>query len=375
VVNGQVGKKTRLGLELHLNGICPYFTMFPLDFPYGILSGHARAGQAVLDPFCGRGTTNFAARLLGLYSVGIDASPVAVAIAQAKLVSPPIDEIMDEARAILDGPAPSEVPTGEFWTLAYHPDVLVAICKFREAFLRDCTTPARIALRAILLGALHGPKRKTEPDYLSNQAPRTYAPKPRYAVRYWRTHGHVPENVNVLRIIERRAKRYFDQRLPNVGGTIQCADSRDPGALRAVSSNYKFDWIITSPPYYGMSTYIPDQWLRNWFVGGPATVQYTAPNQISHSSPETFVGDLRQVWRNVREVSSNGAHMIIRFGGVCQRKVDPQTLLLKSLTDTGWRVVQICDAGSARHGYRQADGFLKNPSTPVAEFDLWAVAV
>lgn len=44
-----------------LNGICAYFMMFPLDFPLNILKRRARKGDVVLDPFCGRGITNFAA--------------------------------------------------------------------------------------------------------------------------------------------------------------------------------------------------------------------------------------------------------------------------------------------------------------------------
>lgn len=70
-----------------LNAICPYFTMFPLEFPRRILARHARTGQRVLDPFCGRGTTNFAARLAGLETLGVDSNPVAVAITAAKLAT------------------------------------------------------------------------------------------------------------------------------------------------------------------------------------------------------------------------------------------------------------------------------------------------
>src|SRR5437870_4140125 len=75
--------------KLRLNGVCAYYAMFPLSFPYRRLRAVKR-GSWVLDPFCGRGTTNVAARLLGLPSVGIDSSPVATAIASAKLcdVSP-----------------------------------------------------------------------------------------------------------------------------------------------------------------------------------------------------------------------------------------------------------------------------------------------
>jgi DNA modification methylase len=54
-----------------LNAICPYWTMFPLDFPLQALAG-GHPGEWVLDPFCGRGTTLFAARKLGMGTVGID---------------------------------------------------------------------------------------------------------------------------------------------------------------------------------------------------------------------------------------------------------------------------------------------------------------
>src|SRR5262245_7275247 len=75
-----------------LNGICPYYTMFPLAFPLTILR-RASAGDWVLDPFCGRGTTLYAARLLGLPCVGVDSNPVAAAIASAKMCHVTPDDV------------------------------------------------------------------------------------------------------------------------------------------------------------------------------------------------------------------------------------------------------------------------------------------
>src|SRR5437667_3960576 len=69
---------------LRLNGLCPYYTMFPISFPFDTLAT-SKLGEWVLDPFCGRGTTILAARLRGLPSVGVDSNPVAGAIAAAKL--------------------------------------------------------------------------------------------------------------------------------------------------------------------------------------------------------------------------------------------------------------------------------------------------
>ena len=89
-----------------LNAICPYFTMFPLDFPLGILKKHVRPNVCVLDPFCGRGTTNFAARLVGLPSIGVDCNAVAIAATRAKLINVDPEEVVDEAQAIVEAVEP-----------------------------------------------------------------------------------------------------------------------------------------------------------------------------------------------------------------------------------------------------------------------------
>jgi hypothetical protein len=346
--------------------------MFPLEFPLNILKRKARPGDVVLDPFCGRGTTNFAARLLGLRSLGVDSSKVAVAITAAKLATTTVDDILAEARRILTEREARHIPTSEFWQWAFHPTVLDALCRFREAFLEDCTTDARIALRGIVLGALHGPKQKTFPSYFSNQCPRTYAPKPAYAVRFWQTWKLAPEPVDVLALIERRARRYYATPY-NATGSVRLADSRQAEALQPETPETRFHWVITSPPYYGMRTYIPDQWLRHWFVGGPDVVEYTSRAQIVHSRPEDFAADLHQVWRNVENVCAENAQMVIRFGSIASKRTVPLELIKSSLSGTGWKITHIQPAGSAAEGKRQADTFLPARSKPVEEYDVWAI--
>ena len=161
-----------------LNALCPYYTMYPLDFPLRVLANRSRSQEWILDPFCGRGTTNFAARLIGLPSVGIDSSPIAVAIAKAKLLRVSRDAVVAAAEAALaEISDPLDVPEGEFWSWAYHQETFGELCRLRAALMLNCNKPARIMLRAIILGALHGPLTKGEPSYFSNQSPRTFAPK------------------------------------------------------------------------------------------------------------------------------------------------------------------------------------------------------
>src|SRR6185437_587066 len=150
------------------------------------------------------GTTNFAARLLQLPSIGVDSSPIAVAIAKAKLLQTRPADILRVAKAILSSNrSPEHVPHGEFWRRCYHPSTLEKICQLREALLASCDSPARVALRAILLGSLHGPKYQN-PSYFSNQMPRTYATKPRAAISFWKRKRLRAESIDLLPIIARK---------------------------------------------------------------------------------------------------------------------------------------------------------------------------
>lgn len=354
-----------------LNGVCPYFTMFPLDFPRRILERYARRGHRVLDPFCGRGTTNFAARLVGLDSLGIDSNPVAAAVTQAKLVTTTPAAVMRAAERILDDVDKADVPRGEFWRLAYDRAVLQTLCRLREGLRRDCSSNARKVLRAIVLGALHGPLQKTVQSYFSNQCTRTYAPKPGYAVRFWRANGLQPPSVDVLALIRRRATHLLSEPIGKCAGKAVLGDSRVPDVLLRAAQE-EFDWVITSPPYYGMRTYMQDQWLRNWFIGGPDRVDYRHINQLEHTSPSVFSDELRKVWTSVSKVCGNEAKLVVRFGGIADRKANPLGIVKSSLLDSGWRIRTLHSAGRADCGKRQADTFLRERSRPLEEYDLWA---
>ena len=355
-----------------LNAVCPYYTMFPLEFPLRQLI-RAQPGEWVLDPFCGRGTTSFAARLLRLPSIGIDSNPVAVAIAASKFVNAKEDAVIRLGKQLLAKKRqPQDVPHSKFWSRCYHPSTLEEICKIREELLEDCATEERIALRAIMLGILHGPRQKVVPSYLSNQMPRTYATKPNPAITYWSKHKLYPTRINVLEVIARRAKYLLAKLPPKVKGQVIQADSKLI-PLQLVSE--RFGWVVTSPPYLGMRTYVPDQWLRNWFLGGPATVDYAQSEQLGHHAEDEFVNGLSKVWRRISPMCLPGARLVVRFGTLPSIQTEPSALLKKSLdqADCGWRVRTIKRAGLASQGKRQADQFGHSTGAAVEEVDLYAV--
>lgn len=365
--------------ENALNAICPYFTMFPLEYPIRVLKKHRKELPVVLDPFCGRGTTLFAARNFGLNAWGIDSSPVAVAVAKAKLASCDVTAPLELAMRLIEETSPQEIPQTPFFRAAYHSRTLKDICALREALLHlNVESDASVILRAATLGCLHGPlpKNAENAGYFSNQMPRTYASKPDYAVRYWKERGIKAPRIDILRVLKRKIERLTGLANTSLNSFNQVlhGDAQSKKIFRLIGAEPSI--IVTSPPYFGMRTYVQDQWLRNWYLGGPDHVDYTAGPQLNHSNKEIFAQSLGKVWRNISDLSVNTEmlHMYVRFGIIPSAVVNAREIFMNSLEDskTNWRVISVRAADSAHAGKRQADQ-MKAKSDAAVEFDFHVV--
>ncbi len=355
-----------------LNAICPYFTMFPLEYPIGLLRRFPRS-TLILDPFCGRGTTLYAARMEGREAWGVDSSAVAVAIARAKLANTTPAEAVRLAEEILSRESDHRQPSGRFWSIAYHHNTLRQVSSLRFALMSARSEAAKL-LRAICLGALHGPL-YSSPSYFSNQMPRTFAPKPDYAVKYLEKKYPKAPEINVLEVIRKRAARLeMDSASQIALGRVIRGDAERNATYRGFPTN--FDLIITSPPYFGMDTYLPDQWIRYWFMGGPERVDYRLAAQLSHSNLKSFVQSLANTWQHMTSFSSRHAHMFLRFGCLPSKLVNPIATLRKSFTLSGnhWKVVSVRKVANAPCGKRQARQ-MRIRSSAQLEYDVHAIRV
>lgn len=358
------------------NAICPYYTMFPLEFPLRHLGKHKAQSPTVYDPFCGRGTTIYAARKLGLRSYGLDTSPIAAAIAQAKLASAELTDVIALARKLVVK-TPKNVPDSPFFKRAFSKQTLLEICALREGLLgQKETTNESAILRAAALGCLHGPLPVGEgtPSYFSNQMPRTFASKPDYSVKYWRDRDLFPPEASVIDVITKKLKRISDLNAgsPSRIQNVKCLDARKAKSLNSVKGPTV---TVTSPPYYGMRTYVQDQWLRMWFLGGDEEIDYENHNQLCHSGHDRFVGDLAKVWRNIGKQAQDEAHLYIRFGSIPSAKSDARDILKRSLEEAGcWNLVSVRNAQTSHSGKRQAD-YMGSESEPANEYDFHAVLI
>jgi len=124
--------------------------------------------------------------------------------------------------------------------------------------------------------------------------PRTFASKPDYSVRYWRDRDLFPPNASVIDVLRKKLERITDlnSESPSHFRNVKCLDARNAASLGRINGSLV---TVTSPPYYGMRTYVQDQWLRMWFLGGEEVINYENDNQLCHSGHERFITDLAKV--------------------------------------------------------------------------------
>jgi hypothetical protein len=199
--------------------------------------------------------------------------------------------------------------------------------------------------------------------------PRTYSSKPGSAVRYWKKHDLKPPKVDVLDVVRRRAMHSLSSVPPTTPGYVRQGDA----VTDICKIDRQFKWVITSPPYYGMRTYTPDQWLRNWFLGGSPIVTYEVPGDLQHTGEDVFIGSLAKVWKATAAKCEDGAQLVIRFGSIPSFKKDPRELIQRSLNESysGWSLDSVVPAGFPSSSSRQASQF-SLPGNCIEEMDFYA---
>lgn len=104
-----------------IEGLHPYPAKFVSELPRALLEGlPVPAGSAVLDPFCGSGTTLIECQKLGLNSVGIDLNPIACLMSRVKTSLAPTNLIEAAERTVecaqsISAPKIPNIPNLDHW--------------------------------------------------------------------------------------------------------------------------------------------------------------------------------------------------------------------------------------------------------------------
>lgn len=352
------------------HALCPYFAMFPESFAQLWIERLTKPRQVVLDPFCGRGTTPFQSLLLGRRAIGCDLNPVAFCVTKAKTDGTQASavrrrlSILESAYIGEDWEAERRRLTA-FFKVAFAPATLRQLVYLRRT-LNWKTSRVDCMIAALILGTLHGESSKS-PSYLSNQMPRTISTKPAYSLRFWEQRGYKAPKRDVFELTRRMVSFRYESDLPTGHAEILNDDMRR--LPTRIGTRRRIQCVITSPPYFDVTNFEEDQWLRLWFLGGPP---FPTRGRLSrddrHADAANYWTFIADMWRMLGQVMPQNADVVIRLG---TGRMDAEQLprLLAESARFSQRKVSLVSKSISPLKRRQTDAFRPGSSGCRSEVD------
>lgn len=256
-------------------GVGPYYAMFPTRFADEVISRFTRAGDIVLDPFSGRGTAVFSAAHQGRFGIGIEINPVGWVYSRAKLAPASKQSVLRRLKEIAAFSSDTLLEVDalpEFFHRCYSRGVLSFLLAAREN-LRWRKSKTDATTMALLLVYLHGKMGSA----LSNQMRQTKSMAPDYAVRWWQERALVPPDLDPVAFMASRLEWRYSKGVPVLPmSEVLLGDSErelDRIGRKLEYQGRHVRLLFTSPPYFALTNYHYDQWLRLWLLGGPPSAR------------------------------------------------------------------------------------------------------
>ncbi len=297
-----------------------YRACFKPQLPEFFIARLTAPGEAVHDPFMGRGTTPVQAALMRRRPFGTDINPLSALLTRPRLRPPAITAIaarLEEIPWAGAGDGPDDL------LAFYHPDTLRRLCALRawlaaRAPLDDpAPDPVDDWIRMVALNRLSG----HSPGFFSGRTmPPNQAVSIETQVRLNAKSGQMPPPRDVAGLILKKSRRLLRDGAPPPGpaGALFVA----PAAATPAIADGAVALVVTSPPFLDVVDYAADNWLRCWFAGiAPAAVPIAL-----HRGEAAWGAMVRAVLREQARLLRPGGHVAFEVG-----EVRRGTLLLERL--------------------------------------------
>lgn len=291
-----------------------YRACFKPQLPAFFITRLTEPGQAVYDPFMGRGTTPVQAALMGRQPIGNDINPLSTLLTRPRLAPP---ELQCIARRLEEIPwNQGEISQPELLAF-YSPQTLRLISALRAWLLERCPLdrlpdPVDDWIRMVAINRLTG----HSPGFFS-----VYTMPPNQAVsaqsqrRINERRGQTPPDRDVKTLILRKSASLLSDgpMTPHPPALLGAGVAQSTPAIDSSSVQL----VVTSPPFLDIVQYADDNWLRCWFAGIDVSSVAIA-NHRSEAGWQTMVRDtLTELARIVRP----GGHVAFEVGEVRNGKV------------------------------------------------------
>ena len=316
-----------------------YRACFKAQLPAFFISRLCKPGDAVYDPFMGRGTTPLEAFLRGCKPLGNDINPLSVALLAPRLDPPQLTNIISRLASIDLSVAEEAFPHLEVF---FHPKTLTQIIALKEYLLQREHSGEidRVDrwIRMVAINRLTG----HSPGFFS-----VYSLPPNQAVsidaqtKINRKRKQTPEDKDIVPRIISRSKSL----LKNWSGPQLEYQSNDLNPLLTVGpANNAIEikpnsaqLVVTSPPFLDVVDYQTDNWMRCWFLGiDSSTIKIS-----SHKNADEWQDFIAEVFVDLYRIVRPGGYVAFEVGEVRNGKILLEELALPAAVEAGFEPVII----------------------------------
>ncbi len=242
-----------------------YRACFKPQLPTFFIERLTAPGDAVLDPFMGRGTTPLQAALMGRRPVGSDVNPLSCLLVRPRLRPPSLRDI-EAALRLVTWDDWGEIP--EALLAFYHANTLRQVCSLRRWLLRhapvtDAAPDAAVDwIRMVALNRLTG----HSPGFFSVYTlPPNQAASVASQLRINARRGQMPPLRDVPALILRKSRQLLGEGVPPPHPEAKLATA--PSHTLHHVADASVSLVVTSPPFLDVVQYRQDNSLRCWFAG------------------------------------------------------------------------------------------------------------
>lgn len=291
-----------------------YRACFKPQLPEFFIKRLTKPGDAVYDPFMGRGTTPVQAALMGRQPIGNDVNPLSVLLTRPRLAPSAIADVSRRLDAISWDSEETHAPD----LLAfYSPETLRRISSLRRwllerAPLASAPDPVDDWIRMVAINRLSG----HSPGFFS-----VYTLPPNQAVsaqsqrRINERRGQVPPDRDVRKLILRKTSSLMSDGSmpPHPPGLLNTGPAHCTPAIATGSVQL----VVTSPPFLNIVQYAEDNWLRSWFAG----IDVAGVHIANHRTEAAWQAMVRETLTELARVVRPGGHVAFEVGEVKNGKV------------------------------------------------------
>ncbi len=291
-----------------------YRACFKAQLPEFFIRRLTKPGDAVYDPFMGRGTTAVQAALMGRQPIGNDINPLSVLLTRPRLAAPAPRDVARKLEQISWDAG--QIDDTELLAF-YSPRTLRHICAlrtwlFERAPLDETPDAVDDWIRMVAINRLTG----HSPGFFSVYTlPPNQAVSPQSQRKINERRGQTPPDRDVKKLILKKTASLLSDgpmapHPPSLltTGEAQSTPKIDSGTVRLV---------VTSPPFLDIVQYAEDNWLRSWFAG----IDVTTVAIAHHRTEAGWQKMVRDTLTELARVVGSRGHVAFEVGEVRNGKV------------------------------------------------------